>query len=91
VVDVKSRVSSKGQVTLPAQVREKLGLTAGTPVQFEFRDGGVLLKKGATGPHPVDQVFGVLKLAKPVDALLDEMRGRRPNERRRRHGGRRRR
>jgi len=88
---MKSRVSSKGQVTLPAVVRERLGLGAGTPVQFEFRDGGVLLKKGATGPHPVDQVFGVLKLDKPVDELLDEMRGPRPKERRRRAGGRRRR
>ncbi|MBI2469541.1 MAG: AbrB/MazE/SpoVT family DNA-binding domain-containing protein [Candidatus Rokubacteria bacterium] len=72
---MKSTVSSKGQITVPAEVREKLGLVPGTMVQFELREGGVLLRKGAAGAHPVDQVFGRLKLGKSVDALLDEMRG----------------
>jgi len=75
---MKSTVSSKGQITLPAEVREKLGLAAGTPVRFELRRGGVIVRKGTNGPHPVDQVFGQLKLAKSVDAVLDEMRGPRP-------------
>lgn len=75
---VKSAISSKGQVTVPAVVREKLGLAPGTAVQFELIEGGVLLRKGSAGTHPVDQVFGRLKLRKPVDALIDEMRGPRP-------------
>jgi AbrB family looped-hinge helix DNA binding protein len=75
---MKSVVSTKGQVTLPATVRAKLGLAAGTPVQFELRDGGVLLRKGGGDLHPVDRVFGRLSLGKPVDTLLDEMRGPRP-------------
>jgi antitoxin PrlF len=75
---MKSTVSSKGQITLPAPIREKLGLAAGTAVRFELRGGGVLVRKGASGPHPVDQVFGRLSLPKPVDDLLDEMRGPRP-------------
>ena len=73
---MKSAVSSKGQVTLPAKVRQKLALPPGTPVRFEFRR--VLLRKGTPGRHPVDQLFGRLKLAKSVDALLNEMRGSRP-------------
>jgi len=79
---MKSTVSSKGQITLPVTVREKLGLTAGTSVQFELRAGEVAVKKGGTLVHPVDQVFGRLKFAKPVDELLDEMRGPRPAQRR---------
>ncbi|MGH7319616.1 MAG: AbrB/MazE/SpoVT family DNA-binding domain-containing protein [Candidatus Rokuibacteriota bacterium] len=75
---MKSVVSSKGQITLPAEVREKLGLVTGTAVQFELREGGVFLRKGAPGRHPVDQVFGRLKLAHAVDVLLDTMRGPRP-------------
>ncbi len=81
---MKSVVSTKGQVTLPAEVRAKLGLTVGTAVQFELREGGVLLRKGGGGLHPVDRVFGRLKLERPVDALLDEMRGPRPARRARR-------
>lgn len=75
---MKSTVSSKGQITVPAEVREKLGLAPGTVVQFQLREGGVLLRKGSSGTHPVDQVYGRLKLGKPVEALLDEMRGPRP-------------
>ena len=87
--DMKSVVSTKGQVTLPAEVRSKLGLTVGTAVQFELREGGVLLRKGGGALHPVDLVFGRLKLGRPVDTLLDEMRGVRPARTRRRASGRR--
>jgi AbrB family looped-hinge helix DNA binding protein len=80
---MKSTISAKGQITVPASIREKLGLTPGTAVRFELRAGGALLRKGSAGTHPVDQVFGRLKIRKPVDTLLDEMRGPRPPARRR--------
>ena len=73
-----SRLSSKGQVTIPAEIRARLGLRPGTAVVFELRENGALLRKGASGRHPADQVFGTLKLRRPVDELLDEMRGPRP-------------
>lgn len=77
---LKSTISSKGQITVPAEIRERLGLDAGTVVLFDIRKDGVLLHKGAVGEHPVDKVFGILKPRRPVDslALLDEMRGPRP-------------
>jgi AbrB family looped-hinge helix DNA binding protein len=81
---VKSTISGKGQITVPARVRDKLGLLPGTPVLFELREGGVLLRKGAGATHPVDRVFGRLVLPRPVDTLLDEMRGPRPAKARRR-------
>jgi AbrB family looped-hinge helix DNA binding protein len=72
---MRSRVSSKGQITIPAEIREDLGLRAGTLVVFERRPEGTLLRKGITGEHPVDKVYGILKVQTSVDALLDEMRG----------------
>lgn len=75
---MKSRISPKGQVTVPVEVRQRLGLQPGTVVLFELRDNGALLRKGSSGEHPADRVFGVLKLGKSTDALLDEMRGPRP-------------
>jgi antitoxin PrlF len=75
---MKSTMSSKGQLTVPVELREKLGLEAGTVVQFELRDGAVLLRKGAHNDHPVDRLFGHLSLGKPVDEILDQMRGPRP-------------
>ena len=79
---MKSRISSKGQVTVPREVRERLGLEPGTPVVFVVRDGEALLRKGGE-EDPVDRVYGMLHLDRPVDALLDEMRGPAPKPRRR--------
>jgi len=75
---MRSTISAKGQVTVPAGIRTELGLMPGTPVEFELRDNGVLLRKGIAGTHPVDRVFGTLQLSKPVDDIVDEMRGPRP-------------
>jgi hypothetical protein len=37
--------------------------------------GAALLRKGKKGNDPVDELYGALRLPKPVDVLLDEMRG----------------
>ena len=78
---MQSTISSKGQITVPVEIRDKLGLTAGTPVTFELVEAGALLKKGTRGTHPVDAVYGTLRFPRPVDELVDEMRGPRPNKR----------
>ena len=80
---MKSTVSSKGQVTVPIEVREKLGLAAGTVVTFEVREGVALLRKGHRGRHPVETVYGSLRLEGSVDRTIDAMRGPRPKKTRR--------
>lgn len=44
----KARLSSKGQLTVPAQVRRLLGLRTGDGVVFERAAAGVLLRKAGT-------------------------------------------
>lgn len=73
-----STISSKGQITVPKQVRDSLGLRAGTTVEFELTDQGVLLRKGHKGLRPVDRVRGMLERTRRTDDLLDDMRGARP-------------
>jgi AbrB family looped-hinge helix DNA binding protein len=71
-----STISSKGQITVPKAVRDRLGLRPGTTVEFEPTADGVLLRKGHKGgPRPVDRVRGILKRRAATDALLDDMRG----------------
>jgi AbrB family looped-hinge helix DNA binding protein len=74
-------ISSKGEVTVPIEVRERFGLVPGTPVSFEIREEGVLLRKDGTDVHPVDRIWATLPLERPVDEILDEMRGPRPEKR----------
>jgi antitoxin PrlF len=78
---MKSTISSKGQITVPVEIRVKLGLRTGTPVEFVLRRDGAFIRKGRKGKHPVDDLYGVLRLPKSVDALIDEMRGPRPKSR----------
>lgn len=41
------RVTSKGQVTIPVEVREKAGLLPNTEVEFAVRGNVVVLRKAA--------------------------------------------
>jgi len=79
---MKSVISSKGQITVPVQIRSKLGLRPGTVVTFEMTRKGALLRKGTSGTHPVDEFYGILDSGKRTDDLLDELRGPRPVKRR---------
>ena len=65
---------------MPIEIREQLGLAPGTPVEFELREEGLLLRKGVSSDHPVDKVWATLQVDRPVDDLMDEMRGPRPRK-----------
>lgn len=38
-------ITSKGQITLPREVREALGLRTGSQVEFVVRDGEAIMRK----------------------------------------------
>lgn len=51
-------LSTKGQVTIPQAVREQLGLTAGSGVDIEVRDGVAVLRPVDGGrPSPLASAF----------------------------------
>jgi antitoxin PrlF len=51
-------ITSKGQVTIPQEVREKLGLRAGDQLEFEVPPDGTL--KVTPVSRKIDQVYGML-------------------------------
>ena len=55
-----SKISSKGQVTVPKEVRDAMGLKAGDSVSFVVTDGGNAVLKAAT-KWTVDDMAGFLK------------------------------
>ncbi len=50
-------VSSKGQVTLPAAMRAKLGIGPGSHIQFEVRGQALVIKPEL----PMSAYYGMLK------------------------------
>ncbi|MFC2173960.1 AbrB/MazE/SpoVT family DNA-binding domain-containing protein [Acidobacteriota bacterium] len=63
-------VTSKGQITIPKDVREALGLESGDRVSFRMREDGVV----EIHPETLDlmSLHGVLK-AKKLGVTLDDM------------------
>ena len=64
---VEATVSSKGQVTLPAAMRAKLGIAPGSRIQFELRDKELVVRPEV----PMSAYRGMLRpymhLFKPED------------------------
>ncbi len=69
-------VTSKGQVTIPQDVRRRLGIEPGTEVDFEVDDAGVRLvrRPSGTGTALVAQMRG-RRLAMSTDEILALTRG----------------
>lgn len=70
-------VSSKGQVVIPAELRKRLGIVAGTHVEFEEVAGGLLVRKSMTD-DPVARAFGCMPIRpgepRDTDAWIAELR-----------------
>jgi len=71
-----AKVTSKGQVTIPKEVREKLGVHPGEAVGFEEKDGVLVMTK-AVITSPFDKWVGRLThlKGKRSDDLVKEARG----------------
>lgn len=72
-----SRISSKGQVTIPQEIREKLGLRAGDRVDFVEEQGSVRLKPERGHANPFDAYIGIapgFKSVEEINAWVREMR-----------------
>ncbi len=70
------RVTSKGQVTVPKEVRESMGLNPGDEVDFEETQDGVLLKKHIE-ENPFERWRGVDESGETVDEAMERLRGER--------------
>jgi len=76
------RITAKGQVTIPQDVREHAGLMPGTDVEFEFEAGVVRLVKSThdaprktRGQKLVERLRGQGDFKMTTDEILALMRG----------------
>jgi AbrB family looped-hinge helix DNA binding protein len=84
---VKTTIDKAGRVVIPAQIRERAGLVAGTELEVTFEDSQIRLERVAPGPRLVK--VGRRLVARPtaasetrppidVAALIEEERNRWP-------------
>ncbi len=71
---MKAVVSEKGQVTIPKRLRDRLGIGPGVVLEFR-EEAGTLVASKAGGEDAIASVYGILDVDRPVDDLVDELRG----------------
>ncbi|MDP8244629.1 MAG: AbrB/MazE/SpoVT family DNA-binding domain-containing protein [Candidatus Hinthialibacter antarcticus] len=71
---MKATVAERGQVTIPKEIRDQLGITHRTVLEFREERGRMIVEK-VSETDPVSEVTGCLKLKKSTDELVDDLRG----------------
>jgi AbrB family looped-hinge helix DNA binding protein len=72
------RVTEKGQVTIPKELRDELGIGAGSEVHFERADDTIVIRKasGASrGRQLADRLRGRGDIALTTDEIMALTRG----------------
>ena len=73
---VTAKITSKGQITLPKELRMRLGIGPGDEVEFVEENGAYWLKKKVKA-SPFDEYVGFLqsKQGSDPDEIVDLLRG----------------
>ena len=77
----RTKISSKGQVVIPAELREQFGLKKGTPATWSEERGRLVLTP--ITEQRLDEIMGFLKPAPGEPSMFDELFAERERERKR--------
>jgi antitoxin PrlF len=71
---MKTVISEKGQVTIPKQLRDRLGLLPGQVLDFREEKGRLVATKAQVS-DPAGALFGILKSKQRTDQTMTALRG----------------
>ena len=74
------KITTKGQVTVPQHIRERLGLLPHTDVDWELKDGAAVLTKATRGDRRrgrglIEQMRGRATVKMSTDEIMALTRG----------------
>ena len=73
-----SPISSKGQVTIPREIRDRLGVGAGDRVEFVIEEDRTVIRPSRSDPDPFEKQVGILGPfpggEAGIKAWIDDMR-----------------
>ncbi len=72
--DMRTKISEKGQITVPKSLRDRLGIRPGDELDV-IDDGGRLVLSRAMPDDPVAAVYGILDSGRSTDEIIEELRG----------------
>jgi antitoxin PrlF len=73
-----STISSKGQITVPQEIRKRLGLAPGDRVEFVIEEGRTVIRPLHSEVNPFEKYIGILGPFpggdEGIKAWIDDMR-----------------
>lgn len=76
-MNARATLTSKGQITIPQEVRQRLGLKQGDQVAFVVENGVTVIKPARAEENPFEQYAGALgtfETKDEINAWLSELR-----------------
>ena len=75
-----TRLTSKGQVTIPKSIRDRLGVKPGDEVEFVANEAGPVIVRSANAVRHFTETLARIRLNPPIkgystDEILDMTRG----------------
>jgi len=70
----KAKVTSKGQVTIPKELREKIGIDTGSYIEIKETEIGYVISKQVK-EDCLKKYIGILNNENSSDGIIKEMRG----------------
>jgi antitoxin PrlF len=67
-----SKVTAQGQISVPAEIRRKLGIGPGTVLEWEEQDDQVVLRK--KGKYTFEEMHRILFPTPPTPRTLEELK-----------------
>ncbi len=83
---IESKITSQGQVSVPAPVRRKLGLSPGSKIEWRAQGSEVVVRKAAR--HSSEEIHKAVFSAPPDPRGIDAMDAGIRSRARRKHAGR---
>ena len=73
-----STISSKGQLTIPQEIRKRLGLEAGDRVEFVVEEDRTVIRPARSADNPFEKYIGIVGPfpggEEGIKAWIDDMR-----------------
>jgi AbrB family looped-hinge helix DNA binding protein len=69
-----TKVLQKGKITIPSDIRKKLGINEGDYVKLEIVDGKLVLLPPNTVPNPTDLLSGLAEGVQVTEPVKQELR-----------------
>jgi AbrB family looped-hinge helix DNA binding protein len=69
-----TKVLQKGKITIPADIRQRLGISEGDFIKLEIVDGKLVLFPPNTVPNPTDLLTGLAEGVQVTEPVKQELR-----------------